>query len=484
MMRAYAVPAVRAAEAAAMEGLEEGELMQRAARGLAEVALTRLEERGDRVVVLAGSGDNGGDALWAGAHLATSDANVVVVLVGSREHTAGLSAAREAGAVVLEWRSGSAADSVRSALAEADVVLDGIVGIGGSPGLPDHLRELPDLIGDEAYLIAVDLPSGCDPAGLVGADSIFADETVTFSLLKPCHLMPATEPAVGLLTVVDIGVAEPSSTPAVERLTHDDVADLWPVPGPADDKYSRGVLGSITGSSAFTGAALLSLTAAVTAGAGMVRYVGPDHPAELLRAAVPEAVFGDGRCQAYVFGSGWSAEDADETQLSVAREQLAGDLPMVIDAGGLDLLSAPRSAPTLLTPHAGELKRLIERLDLDEPAGVAGAQAVADHLSVTVLLKGAVTAVVSPSAYGQPVRTQADAPAWLGTAGSGDVLGGLAGMLLAAGLEPGVAGALAALVHGAAGRRANPGGPVRALDVAHALGPTIAALLTARPRSQ
>lgn len=493
MIRAYGVQEVRAAEDAVRADLPDGELMQRAAAGLADVAAARLgEEGGGRVVVLAGSGDNGGDALYAAARLAgdpgdPGGAEVTALLVGSRTHEAALAAAEEAEVEVLEWRSGTVSSDVREVLAEADLVVDGILGIGGRPGLPEHLRDLPDLIAEDAMVLAVDLPSGADPAGEVRSDAIYADETVTFSLAKPVHLMPATEQAVGLLTVVDIGVPEPE-TARVQRYLHLDVAGAWPVPAPGDDKYSRGVLGVITGGEHYTGAALMSVTAAVTAGVGMVRYVGPEAPTDLLRRAVPEAVFGPGRVQAWLIGSGLDVDDASPQQLSTARDALASDLPILLDAGGLDLLERPRSAPTLLTPHLGELLRLASRLDIQGEAGAVSAadvqqaptivaQQIADRLQCTVLVKGAVTALVPPSSSGLPVHTQADGPAWLATAGSGDVLGGVCGALLAAGLDPLRAGALGALVHGVAGDRANPGGPVRATDVAHEVGRAVAHLL-------
>jgi hydroxyethylthiazole kinase-like uncharacterized protein yjeF len=489
MIRAYDVAAVRAAEDRVRAELPEGELMQRAAAGLAAVVRARLsEEGGERIVVLAGSGDNGGDALYAAASLAAEGADVQAVLVGSRSHESGLAAAESAGVGVDEWRGGDPSDSVLTALAGADVVIDGVLGIGGRPGLPDHLRGLPDLIGDSALVIAVDLPSGCDPAGEVRSDAIYADETITFSLAKPVHLMPATEQAVGLLTVVDIGVPEPEAV-AVQRFAHADVTGLWPVPAPGDDKYSRGVLGVVAGGEQYTGAALMSVTAAVTAGVGMVRYVGPEAPTTLLRQAVPEAVFGAGRVQAWLIGSGLNVADASDEQLDVARDALASDLPVLLDAGGLDLLDGPRDAPTLLTPHLGELLRLARRLGIPGPGGgeltesnvheapTVVAQRVADRLRSTVLVKGAVTAIVSPSTAAVPVITQSDGPAWLATAGAGDVLGGVCAALLAAGLDPATAGALGALVHGVAGHRANPGGPLRAMDVAHEIGRTVAHLL-------
>ena len=479
MIHAYSVADVRAAEAA-MPELATGELMQRASRGVAEVATARLEElEGSSVVVLAGPGGNGGDALFAASILA-ADYAVVAILTGPGAHEPALKAAHQAGVVVLESDSPSAVP----ALGEADLVIDGMTGIGGRPGLPPGTSELVDAIGDDAYLLSVDLPSGADPSGAVASDCVYADETVTFSLAKPVHLLPATEAACGLLTVVDIGLTPPAH-PAVSRLTFADVAGLWPTPGPDDDKYSRGVLGVVSGGEHYTGAAILGVTAAVTVGVGMVRYVGPPAPTGLLRAAVPEVVFGEGRVQAWLIGSGMSWEDASDEQKAAVASALASDLPVVVDAGGLDALTGPRAAYTLITPHAGELLRLGRRVlssSLDDdwvhanPVGAA--QQVADALDVAVLLKGSVTIVVPPTASGLPIHSQADGPAWLATAGSGDVLAGICGALLAAGVPPLGAGALAALVHGVAAHDANPGGPIRALDVAHQVGRTVARLLT------
>lgn len=472
MIRAFDVAQVRAAEETVRAGLPDGALMKRAAKGLAAVVRARLGEGARNVVVLAGAGDNGGDAMYAAKRL-TKHANVVVLLVGPVQHEKAARAAQRAGALLLEWRDGAPSDDVRAALREADAVVDGILGIGGRPGLPEHLRVLPDLVDPESYVVAVDLPSGLDPEGEVPADALTADETVTFSLLKPCHLLPAGEAACGLLTVVDIGVPEPEVS-AVERLEPADVARYWPVPTPFDDKYSRGVLGAMTGSDDYPGAAVLGVTAAVTAGVGLVRYVGPTRPTEHVLRAVPEAVTGEGHVQAWLLGSGWAATTGSEP---LVERVLGSQAPVVLDAGALDELEEPCSGPTILTPHAGELRRLAERLDLPETSGVRGARAVADALGATVLLKGHVTVVVPPSASGLPVYSQAEAPHWTATAGAGDVLAGVIGALIAGGVPPHLAGALAALVHGRSAEHANPGGPVRALDIAHAVGPAVADLL-------
>jgi ADP-dependent NAD(P)H-hydrate dehydratase / NAD(P)H-hydrate epimerase len=483
---AFSPARVRAAEEALMAGLPDGELMSRAASGLAEVCRVRLSARGGTTVVgLVGPGNNGGDALFALARLAEDGFTCVALGGGWPVHSEGLAAAQGAGVRLVDGTDSGAA---AAALGDADLVVDGILGIGGRPGLPEVATPWVDAVPDGAYVVAVDLPSGQDPSGQSSSDSgVFADETVTFGVPKPVHLLPATEPAVGRLTVVDIGL-DVEGSPDVERLGWDDVGALWPVPGAGDDKYSRGVLGVVAGGEAYTGAAILCTTAAVCSGVGMVRYCGTPAPTSLVRAAVPEAVMGEGQVQAWVVGPGLDATSrarGSKAQLDVARAAIASDLPVLVDAGGLDLVTAPRKGPTLLTPHAGELARLLSRLERAEVtrAEVAAdpvphARRVADALDATVLLKGATTLVVPPSATGLPVRSQADAPPWLATAGAGDVLAGLAGTLLAAGLSPLDAGSLAALVHGVAADRANPGGPLRALAVAHGIPATVAALLS------
>jgi len=472
-----------------MAGMEEGALMSRAASGLAAVAASRLGHPGGRqVVAMVGAGNNGGDALYAAASLAKDGAAVVVLKVAESVHEGGLHAARDAGALVLSafGVKADSASAVSSALGSAELLIDGIVGIGGRPGLSPQIEGLLREVSDRAYVLAVDLPSGADPDGEIETQScVHADETVTFIAAKPVHLLPATESVVGRLTVVDIGV-EIAGSPVVERVTSDDIAGLWPRPGPADDKYSRGVLGIIAGGESYTGAALLAVTAAVCSGAAMVRYIGPPTPTLLVRSQVPEAVIGEGQVQAWLVGPGVDVGDEStegRAQRAAVKSALDSGLPCVVDAGGLDLIVEPRSTPTLLTPHAGELARLLTRLDSPvDRASVAGAplayaRHLADLTNSTVLLKGATTLLASPSSSGLPMRAQADAPPWLATAGSGDVLAGLAGTLLASGLSPRDSGSVAALVHGLAGDASNPGGPVRALGVAHAIPGVVAALL-------
>ncbi len=504
MIRAYSVEHVRAAEDVLREvlrheGAAEGELMRRAAAGLAAVVAARaVQHRWRSVVVLAGPGDNGGDALHLAALLAGAPEGPAVAVVGvaDRLHAGGAQAVAEAGLPLarLDPHRGELGEEVLSLLTEADAVVDGLLGIGGRPGLRDTMAALAEAVPSTAFVLAVDLPSGADPAGEEPISvALEADETLTVGVAKPVHLLPATRAAVGVLTVVDIGLEVPDD-PVVERLEHSDVGGLWPVPGPSDDKYSRGVLGVVAGSDRYPGAAVLSCAAAVEAGAGMVRYVGPPEATRAVLAACPEVVPGQGRVQAWVVGPGLSdAEpDAEEgrRQVEAARAALREHVPVLVDAGGLDLLTAAlldqrRGRPTLLTPHAGEAARLLTRLVDGEECTRAEVEArplwharrLADATGCTVLLKGSVTLVVPPG--DGAVRSQADGSPWLATAGAGDVLSGLAGVLLAAGRSPLDAGALAALVHGRAAALANPGGPVRALSLAHAL-PRVLAEMIAR----
>ncbi len=492
MICAYAVADVRAAEAELMDGLHEGELMLRAARGLADVVRARAQQLAvTSVVVLVGPGNNGGDGLFAAADLA-GDHHVQVIYVGEDVHPDGRKAVEAAHIPLIgvERSNTDLPDDVLEALEGAGIVLDGLVGIGGRAGLSGAMAALVGAISDDSYVVAVDLPSGVDPSGhRIGAAAVFADETVTFAVAKPVHLLPNTEPAVGLLTVVDIGLTL-TSTPAVERMEHDDAADLWPVPTARDHKYSRGVVGIIAGSESFPGAAVLACTAAVEAGAGMVRYVGPPTATQFVIRAVPEAVPAEGRVQAWVLGPGVDPDDAGVTargQIDRICRAIESDDPCVIDAGALALFDYPRSAPTLLTPHAGELARLLTHWpghqevtrDQVEADPVAWAHAAAHETGATVLLKGATTVIAEPQ-VGMPIRVSASAPSWLATAGAGDVLAGLCGTLLAAGLTPRDAGSLAALVHGVAAHNSNPGGPVRALNVAHSIPSTVSRLLRRR----
>ncbi|TYR60760.1 bifunctional ADP-dependent NAD(P)H-hydrate dehydratase/NAD(P)H-hydrate epimerase [Streptomyces parvus] len=469
MRRAYSVETVRAAEAALMQRLPEGALMQRAAAGLAAACgdLLRRNGRvyGARVLLLVGSGDNGGDALYAGARLARRGAGVrALLLAPDRAHPGGLAAFRAAGGQVVDGPDG---------LGVLDLVVDGITGIGGRGGLREDATELVHTVTrDRTPVISVDLPSGVEAdTGEVHGEAVRADATVTFGTYKPGLLIdPAAEHA-GALRLVDIGLGpELPEPPDLEALQYADVAALLPVPGAESDKYRRGVVGVVAGSERYPGAAVLAVAGALRGGAGAVRYVGPGADAVIAR--FPEALVHAGppskagRVQAWVVGPGLG--DGRAAEAAVA-DVLAADVPVLVDADGLRLLDAEtvrtRTAPTVLTPHAGEAAALLGTAREEVESGrLTAVRELAARYRATVLLKGSTTLIAE--ARDTPVRVNPTGTAYLATAGSGDVLSGLTGSLLAAGLAPRDAASVGAYLHGLAARHGSDGAPVSAQDVA------------------
>jgi len=352
-------------------------------------------------------------------------------------------------------------------VAAARLVLDGIVGIGGSGGLRPAAAGLVAAV--TGTVVAVDLPSGVDAdTGAVEGEAVRADVTVTFGTLKPGLLVGAGAEHAGDVRLVEIGLDLPE--PRLRVLDPADVARLVPRPGPRDDKYTRGVVGVAAGSSTYPGAGVLSTGAAVHGGAGMVRYAG--GAAEHVRSRWPEAIVTEGKpseagqVQAWVVGPGIGTDDA---AAGLLRDVLGQDVPVLVDADGLTLLAREpelvrsRTAPTVLTPHDREFERVAGPVGADR---VGAARRAAAEMGVTMLLKGNATVVAGPDgfAYVNPTGTP-----WLATAGSGDVLSGLAGALLAGGVEPALAAALAAYLHGLAGSIAAGGATTSATGVLAAL---------------
>ncbi|WP_435855288.1 NAD(P)H-hydrate dehydratase [Streptomyces malaysiensis] len=570
-----------------MARLPQGALMQRAAAGLAAACADLLGRvYGSRVALLVGSGDNGGDALYAGARLARRGARVTAVLLNpDRAHGGGLAALRAAGGRVATVgggaasagaaggggtaasggaaagggpmagrgpaadgsaataggaaaaggpatgsggmaaggtaagsaaaaggaaaagstapsggqapsgrqaaggvASGSAAadrgltdggseanGDAEAAVARADLVIDGIVGIGGKGGLrPDAERLVRAVRG---ILVAVDLPSGVDAdTGEVRGSAVRADATITFGTYKPGLLIDPAHTHAGALRLIDIGLdAHLPADPDLEALQHEDVAALLPRPSAESDKYRRGVVGVVAGSARYPGAAVLAVSGALRGGAGAVRYVGP--AADTVIARFPETLVHSGppakagRVQSWVVGPGLGDGAAAKHSL---EDVLASDVPVLVDADGLHLLPAgsdlrKREAATVLTPHAGEAAALLGVSREEVEAGrLAAVRALAERYGATVLLKGSTTLV---AAEHQPVRVNPTGVGWLATAGSGDVLSGLIGSLLATGLPARDAASVGAYLHGLAARRttAPHGAPIAAYDVSTAL---------------
>ncbi|BBZ18347.1 NAD(P)H-hydrate dehydratase [Mycolicibacterium gadium] len=444
MRHYYTADQIREAEAPLLASLPDGALMRRAAYGLAtSIAREMGGVTGRRVCAVVGSGDNGGDALWAATFLRRRGASAAAVLLNpERTHAAALAAFRKAGGRVVE--------SIPQA---TDLVIDGVVGISGSGSLRPNAADV--FASATAPVVAVDIPSGIDVhTGTADGPHVHATSTVTFGGLKPVHALGDC----GRVELVDIGLDLPQSD--ILQLEAADVAALWPYPGPKDDKYTQGVTGILAGSATYPGAAVLCTGAAVAATSGMVRYAGSgaqqvlSHWPEVI--ATPN-VSSAGRVQAWAVGPGLGTDETGATALWFALET---DLPVIVDADGLTILAAhpdlvaDRAAPTVLTPHAGEFERLAGSPPGDDRVGAT--RRLADRLGVTVLLKGNVTVIAEP---GGPVYLNPAGQSWAATAGSGDVLSGIVGALLAAGLPPAQAAAAAAYVHARAANlsAADPG---------------------------
>jgi hydroxyethylthiazole kinase-like uncharacterized protein yjeF len=210
-------------------------------------------------------------------------------------------------------------------------------------------------------------------------------------------------------------------------VTWESAPALLRYPLPADDKYSRGVLGMVTGSVHYPGAAVLGVTAALSTGVGMVRYIGPGEVSSLVLATRPEVVIGSGRVTALVVGSGFP--DTTASELGDRLGDLYGvDVPVVLDAGAM-IHRRQFPGPAILTPHRGELERLAHHVGAQDDSPVSQALWLADTVSAVVVVKGNETLVVSP---GGRTSVLPPAPSWLATAGTGDVLAGVMGAVVVA----------------------------------------------------
>lgn len=493
MIPVCSVAQVRAAEEEAFRLVPDDALMQRAARALAVSCARLLSEAagrvvGTRVVLLVGSGNNGGDALWAGAMLADRGCRVDAVCLSDRVHVEGSRALQRAGGRLHRWHEGDGV--IGSVVDRADLVVDGIVGIGGAGGLrPDAVALVNAVEEAESIVVAVDVPSGVDAdTGVVAGVAVNADVTVTFGALKPGLLVAPGRHHSGTVQLVDIGlhVADATVASVLESI---DVAGWVAEPNEDAYKYRRGVVGVCAGSRPYPGAALLVTAAARSSNVGMVRYLDrADGNAAVVVREFPDIVV-DGqppadqaRATGWACGSGFVGDDADEAAVLAV---LGARVPVVLDAGALTVVArsanaraaiadrADRGLPTVLTPHEGEFERL-------QPGALAArgrldaARAAASALRAIIVLKGPGTLIVDPEGTAV-IDTEGTAD--LGTAGSGDVLTGVAAALLAGAWADGrrdaaaftEATAAAVWLHGRAGRQAAVGAPVTATDIAEAV---------------
>ncbi|MGY2745493.1 NAD(P)H-hydrate epimerase [Pseudarthrobacter sp. O4] len=497
MISAYTGTQIREAEQPFLDKGAGAVLMQRAAYGLANAVVRELRHRGERlygagVTVLAGKGNNGGDGLFAAALLAGRGMRTTAVLTAGDAHAEGLAAFERAGGRVLRLAPANVAE-VAAAAARTGVVIDAVLGTGAQGGLTGPAAALIEELERfrPGLVVACDIPSGVDAdTGEAHAPVLTADVTVTFGAAKAGLLADPGADFAGRVQVIPIGIEAGLPWPALRRLEAEDLSALLPRPERRAHKYSRGVLGVVAGSGAYPGAAVLACKGALAAGVGMVRYLGPPDVADLVRQACPEVVcsagtVADTHVQAWLVGSG--LDDSDEQQFQRARDAADSGLPTIADAGALPALPDVLAPQVILTPHAGELASLLQRLGvaLDrsavEASTLSAVRRAAGLTEATVLLKGATTLVASPF---QDFYSQAEGTPWIATAGSGDVMAGVIGALLAQlgadvghfgerGIDPdarwAAIAAMAASLHGRAGVRASCGGPVTASAIAQAL---------------
>jgi NAD(P)H-hydrate epimerase len=417
-----------AIDAAAPEPTEV--LVERAGAAVAWAALRMLGGAYGRTVnVICGKGHNGADGRVAARHLTAKGVKVRIFDVPTP-----------------------------TVLPHCDLVIDAAFGTGF------HGSWKPPEVGDTPVL-AVDLPSGVDGlTGDIAGDVLAAARTVTFAALKPGLLMPPGSIVAGELELADIGLDVGAARANLVQAA--DVADWWP----ERDEYAhkwRSAVRVVAGSSTMTGAPRLVAEAAMRTGAGIVHLsvpgmTLPDAPIEVVQRPLPStnwarAALGSlDRFHAIVVGPGLGR--SDDTAASVRELVLEAPLPIVVDGDGLFALGwsaegaaallRRRTMPTVLTPHDGEYALLAgNQPGLDR---LVAARRLAADSGCTVLLKGAATIVAEPDGYALVV-TAGDAR--LATAGTGDVLSGIIGALLAGGLKPVQAAAAGAWIHGQAGRR-------------------------------
>ena len=526
MRPAYTVATVRAAEKRLLEQQShEDQLMKLAAAAVAEAASVMLEARPGAVLILAGSGGNGGDGLYAGAVLA-SRGITVHALVPERCHEEALTAFRAAGGTVLS------ADALPSGCA---LLIDAIAGLGSARGLTGTALSLcRKATAAGAVVLAVDMPTGIDAdTGVCAADAVHADVTVTFGSPRLGHalaaecgqvvvsdlFLPGAPSFAETLAELDEPAAFIAHEPSVPTAYAWQPGELdlpggrasrpWPVgctgpitdptPGARSDKYSGGVVALAAGSGTYPGAGILCATAAVRATPSMVRFIGDNSITSLLPELVchPD-VASAGQAQAWVVGPGRGTDAAAATEL---RKVLAQDLPTVLDADALTLLARNTSLRqqvtkhpmTILTPHEGEFSRLYEATFGSAPDASAGwgtaLHELAEELDSIILLKGRLTRVTAP---GQPLYSFNAGHSFAATPGSGDVLSGILGAVMAqlfasapaaspAGVIAEVLHAGAIHAHAAAIAAETPEGfaPCSASQIAAAIPRAIARLLNA-----
>ncbi len=457
--------------AAAETGIDSYGLMEKAGAAVAAAAL-RLYPGTARFAVLCGPGNNGGDGYVVARLLQESGARVEIFYLGDPEKLKG-DAARARAACALKGLDIGNYDPV-----QGDIVVDGLFGAGLARDVPPDVADLIRKVGRAGTpVIAVDLPSGLDGrTGAVLGAAFRAAHTVTFMTRKPGHLLMPGRELCGSLEVFDIGIPSRIIQAQTTGLVVENTPAAWRTAMPAEQlethKYKRGHLVVFSGEASKTGAARMSAMAGLKAGAGLVTIAAPTealsansaHLTAIMLHAIDDAAalkgwLGDARLQTFVLGPGFGIGKKARKFVSLLR-----DRHVVLDADGISsfkddpqaLFDLFKGEPRLvLTPHDGEFARLFPDIAADEKAGkVDKALAAASRANAAVIYKGADTVIASPDGR---ALINTNAPVWLATAGSGDVLAGIIGGLLAQGVPAFEAAAAGVWLHGEAGNRAGKG---------------------------
>lgn len=454
-------------------GLPGIELMERAGRAVAERVAACAPQQ---VVVLAGAGNNGGDGFVAARHLGEQGCRTKVLFAGNRERLKG-----DAAIAAQRW-TGMTEPASPHSLGNPGLIVDALFGAGLDrpvEGLAGAMIEAMN--GSGAPIVSVDLPSGVNgTTGDVMGVAVRAHETVTFFRRKPGHLLLPGRLHCGEVHVADIGIKD-DVLAAIRPSVFDNTPQLWarrfPVPRLDGHKYNRGHAVVVSGSMSATGAARLAARGALRAGAGLVTIASP-HDALAVNAMTNLAVMvrdvngaaelsellKDPRFNTIVLGPALGVGERTRDLVHVA---LSGDRAVVLDADALTsfaedpepLFQAVRargSVPTVLTPHSGEFSRLFNGLWKKHhlPAKLDQVRGAADVAGAILVLKGPDTIIAEP---GKRVAINANAPPYLATAGTGDVLAGMIAGLLAQGMPGFEAAGAGVWLHGEAGNEAGPG---------------------------
>lgn len=449
-------------------------LMMSAGQAVAEAAMDLVEE--GPIVVVAGRGNNGGDGFVAAAELAARGRDVSVILLCERDSLQG-----DAALAARGWKYPVLPFNPQ-AIGKPALIIDALFGAGlNRPIKGDPLEMIAAINANGAPVLAVDLPSGISgTTGAVMGAAIHATETVTFFRRKPAHLLMPGRKHCGRVRVADIGI-DPRVLDEIQPHTFENVPQSWqasfPVPQIDGHKYARGHAVVVSGEMASTGAARLSARGALRAGAGLVTMASPRDALAVNAAALTAVMvrgvdsvieFGelmnDRRLNAVVIGPG---AGVGERTRDLVLTALPGGRGLVLDADALtsfaeaperlfEAIRASEGAQVVLTPHEGEFPRLFSDLSNKHPgrSKLERVRDAAQRAGAVVLLKGPDTVVASPDGR---TSIASNAPAWLATAGAGDVLAGMIAGLLAQGVAAFEAACIGVWMHGEAATEAGPG---------------------------